>query len=448
MEGLRKSWERGLRRGKDGVLSERPPERERRYCGLVEGQYLSHARGVPLTTELPGGKRLDPCRDGVWHYVMYHRPAWLASTLPIIVTLAWWVPLMEHVSGWHMFRTNYFMSVTMLFGSLIAGGTSEGGASVAFPVMTLIFKIPPHVARDFSLMIQSIGMTAAAFTILYMGVVYERTAVVWSNLGGLFGITLGLYFVAPYVSPPNVKMLFVSVWLAFAMSLYLLNRMKNRVVYLQIPRFGPWQAMTLVATGFIGGVITSLTGTGIDICTFAILTLFFRVSEKTATPTSILIMSINTLWGFVVQGFFRGLPPLVWPYWFCSVPVVVMGAPLGAYISSFLHRSVYAGIIYVMDFVQFIAAVLIVPQDETTVMISCFALVIGSLIFYGLRVAGERISHRVDAMERSMLLEDRTSSELSVPRLSSEEYDDKDPVLAKLKARSASAPGAYLVLDD
>jgi hypothetical protein len=46
--------------------------------------------------------------------------------------------------------------------------TSEGGASVTYPVMTLAFNIHPSVARDFSFMIQSCGMTAAAFAILYM----------------------------------------------------------------------------------------------------------------------------------------------------------------------------------------------------------------------------------------------------------------------------------------
>ena len=51
--------------------------------------------------------------------------------------------------------------------------TSEGGGSVAFPVMTLALKVNPVVARDFSLMIQSCGMTAAAFTIWWMGVRLE-----------------------------------------------------------------------------------------------------------------------------------------------------------------------------------------------------------------------------------------------------------------------------------
>ena len=39
----------------------------------------------------------------------------------------------------------------------ILGMTSEGGGAVAFPVMTLALQIPPAIARDFSLMIQSCG---------------------------------------------------------------------------------------------------------------------------------------------------------------------------------------------------------------------------------------------------------------------------------------------------
>ena len=41
--------------------------------------------------------------------------------------------------------------------NLFLGMTSEGGGAVAFPVMTLLLKIDPKVARDFSLMVQSVG---------------------------------------------------------------------------------------------------------------------------------------------------------------------------------------------------------------------------------------------------------------------------------------------------
>ncbi len=45
-------------------------------------------------------------------------------------------------------------TVTAVFASFIAGLTSEGGASVFFPIMTIALDVLPKVARDFSLMIQ------------------------------------------------------------------------------------------------------------------------------------------------------------------------------------------------------------------------------------------------------------------------------------------------------
>ena len=64
----------------------------------------------------------------------------------------------------------YWASITMVFGSLVAGATSVGGGAVAFPVMTLVLDVAPAVARDFSMMIQTVGMVAATFTILYQQV--------------------------------------------------------------------------------------------------------------------------------------------------------------------------------------------------------------------------------------------------------------------------------------
>jgi hypothetical protein len=41
------------------------------------------------------------------------------------------------------------ISVTMIFGSLVGGGTSEGGGAVAFPVLTKVLRIPAPHARLF-----------------------------------------------------------------------------------------------------------------------------------------------------------------------------------------------------------------------------------------------------------------------------------------------------------
>ena len=53
-------------------------------------------------------------------------------------------------------------------------------------------------------------------------------------------------------------------------------REHKRVTYDSIQNFGIWQALVLTLTGFIGGMFTGVTGSGTDICSFAILSLLFR----------------------------------------------------------------------------------------------------------------------------------------------------------------------------
>lgn len=69
---------------------------------------------------------------------------------------------------------NWKAAITMIFGSIVAGGTSMGGGAVAFPVFTKVLHVPYQEAKVFSLAIQSIGMSAASLTIVAM-----KTQVEW-----------------------------------------------------------------------------------------------------------------------------------------------------------------------------------------------------------------------------------------------------------------------------
>ena len=116
----------------------------------------------------------------------------VAILAPVVIVWSAWLPYMVETNSWHYFvaraqssaseslpavlngtsnisttlsminttvttehqKTNqshgypyYALSITMVFGSLVAGATSEGGASVAFPIMTLLLGIKPFIAR-------------------------------------------------------------------------------------------------------------------------------------------------------------------------------------------------------------------------------------------------------------------------------------------------------------
>ncbi len=222
-------------------------------------------------------------------------------SIGVTVTVVWtvWLLLMTQGDRFGLFADNWFMSVTMAVGSFIAGATSEGGGAVAFPVMTLGFKIPPAIARDFSLMIQAVGMTAASFTILWTRTPVVLPALLWSSLGGAMGVIFGLEFVAPKLQPAYAKMLFTASWLAFAVALYWINRYRDREVHTRIERFLPRHAVLLIGFGVVGGVISSVTGSGLDIVTFSLLVLRLRIPEVIATPTPVVLMAVNAALGAV-----------------------------------------------------------------------------------------------------------------------------------------------------
>lgn len=317
------------------------------------------------------------------------RPA--ARSIVAVAALVWALWLVGMIVGdrWSALTDAWFMSVTMVVGSFIAGATAEGGGAVAFPVMTLMFAIPPAVARDFSLMIQSVGMTAASITILYMRIPVEKRALVWASLGGVVGVILGIEAIAPLLPPKYTKMTFLAVWLAFAFALYWINRYRDREVRHEIEHFRALHAVLLLGTGVIGGAITGITGSGLDILTFSLLVLRFRITETIATPTSVILMAINALVGFAWKGGVgEGLAPDAWKYWWACVPIVVLGAPAGARFIRGRSRLFVAAILYVSIAVQFVAGLLIIPQTAVLLVYTVAVFGAALLLFHAMARGG------------------------------------------------------------
>merc|ERR1712188_5248 len=245
-------------------------------------------------------------------------------------------------------------------------------------------------------MIQSVGMTAASVSILYSQILVDRQAIIWSTFGSTGGVILGLSYVARLIPPAYSKMLFVSIWFAFAVNLFFLNRSKGRITFLTLGReISPMKKLLLAFTGFVGGLLTSISGSGVDICMFSVLTLLFRLSEKTATPTSVVMMAINTCVGFWWEGLIlMKIPRESWIYFFCCIPVVPLGAPIGALISSLMHRQVHAIAVYFTDTFQFIAAVIIVEQTLGTALMTVLLVVFSLLFFAFLAILGTFLGRR------------------------------------------------------
>lgn len=277
-------------------------------------------------------------------------------------------------------------ALTMVFGSFIAGASAEGGGAIAFPVFTLILKIPPVDARSFSFMIQSIGMVSASLLIIGRGIPVDLRAVTWPALSGILGLVVGTWWVAPYLSPVPTKLFFVSLWMAFGIGLWRANRRRTRAVRPHLPAvLGTHDVLILLAAGFVGGVVTAIFGNGIDLVTFCVLTLWYGIDEKVATPTSVILMSIVTVCGFALHAFVvQDVSDTMYHAWLAAAPIVLFFAPLGAFVISKWNRLAIANLLIVIIVVQLIGALYVLRPSPEHLGLSAAVILVGSVLMIAL----------------------------------------------------------------
>lgn len=312
--------------------------------------------------------------------------------IPASAIVLIWAIYMSYQDSWYLFGDNWFMSLTMVFGSFIAGASSEGGGAVAFPVMTLIFNIPPEVARNFGLAIQSIGMTMASYLIFVKKIKVEHRYLWPVSIGGVIGMVLGTYYLVPLISAPFAKMLFVTFWLSFGLVLFYTNEIYKRETKEALPVFSTFETFTIIVIGLLGGSISSLLGSGLDIFSFSYVTMRYHLSEKIATPTSVVIMAINSIIGFLLHYFIiNDFGAAEFNYWLVCIPVVVFGAPVGAYFINKRTRAFISKFLYVVILAQFIGALFIIRPTGDLLNFSLLVFIFGIFFFFGFYFFSKKI---------------------------------------------------------
>jgi uncharacterized protein len=304
------------------------------------------------------------------------RIPWIYLIFLTIVMCGWFWYMFNH-NSFEIYTRQWATVITMIFGSFIAGASPEGSAAVAYPIFTLILKIAPPVARNFAFAIQSIGMTSASLLIIGLRLKVDWNYIIFVTIGGVFGLFLGTYYVVPYISPVQAKLFFVSLYLSFGIALWLQNRRPQREVFENIQNFQNSDKAKLIIFGLVGGIISSIFGTGINIFTFCLMTIYYRVSEKVATPSSVIIMTIETILGlFIHTQLMNDFQPEAFEIWLACVPFVAVFAPLGAFVISKMPRKGIATLLYIILIVQFFGAMLVIKP--TLIQFSLCMLVLAS----------------------------------------------------------------------
>ena len=169
---------------------------------------------------------------------------------------------------------NYVVVFAMVFGSFIAGSTPIGGGTIAFPVMSAL-GVPAPVARDFSFAIQSMGMGTASIYIVLTGVPIDSNVVNFSSFGALLGSVVSTLLLEGTIPPSVLKVILASVWTGFGVAVVLNSVIFNATTAKEVPQLNAIAKSDLVVFGLLGGLISGLTGSGVDFFVFARLPRFW-----------------------------------------------------------------------------------------------------------------------------------------------------------------------------
>lgn len=305
--------------------------------------------------------------------------SYFALGLSASFTLVW--AIYVTASGqWGRVGDQWASAVTMIFGSFVAGSTPQGGGAVAFPVFTKVLEVPADVARTFSLVIQSVGMTAASLSILINRRRIVPKGVAIAGPSAIAGFLLGYFLVIKTDLPfgPSsipgayVKVMFTVIVAAMAFVTYLGFRVQLIERRDAMPPLNARIVGLLVLCGLAGGFASVLVGSGADVFVYLALVVLIGLSPRTGVATSVLIMTSVSIVGLFVFGIGDGHLSVqlneagdlvrevadrsvgvvdgavafdatsgleagrfdLFGLWLAAAPVVVWGAPLGSAVSS------------------------------------------------------------------------------------------------------------------
>jgi hypothetical protein len=134
--------------------------------------------------------------------------------------------------------------------------------------------------------------------------------------------------------------------------------------------------------------------------TFIVLTLAFGINEKISTPTTVIIMGLNSVVGLFLHSAVLQDVGVAYNYWLVCIPVVILGAPFGAYVASHLDRDfIIKGLLFLIG-LELVTTLWLIPFTRTITMITAAAVIVCALWFWAML---HFRFHRVEKTHREKL---------------------------------------------
>lgn len=232
------------------------------------------------------------------------------------------------------------------FGALIIGvvlGLIGGGGSIlTVPILVYLLLINPMTATAYSLFVVGISSLFGAFKNFKKGLVDLRTALVFSAPA-----LIAVYITRRYFMPSLPDHLFtlgtfvvtkdmgIMIFFALIMLIAAAAMIKDSKNGITTTPVGPvtYNYVVIILEGSIVGVLTGVVGAGGGFLIIPALVLFAKLPMKKAVATSLLIIAIKSLFGFIgdVQTI-----AIDWLFLGTFTSLSILGIFFGIYLAKFI----------------------------------------------------------------------------------------------------------------
>jgi len=223
------------------------------------------------------------------------------------------------------------------------GMIGGGGSILTVPVLVYLMTVDPVLSTTYSLFI--VGFTSlAGGAKAYINKLVDFRSVVFFGTPSILTVFIARHFILPavpdlifiagdlYVHKGSLLMIIFAVLMLLA-SISMM-RSRTKVTETNPPRLVQHNAFSLLIPGSLTGLVTGLLGAGSGFLVISALVLFIKLPMKTAIGTSLLIIAINSLFGFV---FSIGHYAINWSLLFSFTALAIAGVFIGGRIA--LHMA-------------------------------------------------------------------------------------------------------------
>jgi len=234
------------------------------------------------------------------------------------------------------------IALALLVG-IIMGLTGAGGSILTIPILVYVLGIDPVIATAYSLVIVGVTSLFGSINFLRKGLVHLRVAIIFA-IPSLITVFITRKYVLPNLPEQMLEIgglyitkgVFIMLLFASLMLLSALSMIRNRTDFNENEIEGELNLNfgLIILEGLVIGLLTGLVGAGGGFLIVPVLAIFVKLPMRMAIATSLLIIALKSLLGFL--GDIEHAASFDWQLIIEFNVLAVLGIFVGSYLSKFI----------------------------------------------------------------------------------------------------------------